>query len=59
MKILYLAPEMVVRGSTSAPSPEAAGVEGVAGEAGGEPPAVPDGAPAKAVPLHRHARGAR
>jgi LacI family transcriptional regulator len=53
VKILYLAPELVVRGSTSAPSPAAAG------EPGGAPGAVPDSAPANAVPLHRHARRAR
>jgi LacI family transcriptional regulator len=56
VKILYLAPELVARGSTSAPaSPEAGPAD-----AEGESAAVETGSPpGNTVPLHLHARRAR
>jgi LacI family transcriptional regulator len=63
VKILYLAPELVARGSTTAPAPaavpdvpEAAGAEGDSANA--PAPMVPTAVPA-AVPLRRSARRAR
>lgn len=55
VKILYLAPELVARGSTCAPAPAAAGP----GDAGEESAAEAGSSPANAVPLHLHARRAR
>jgi LacI family transcriptional regulator len=56
VKILYLAPELVARGSTGAPASPEAGL----GDAGEESAAVAAASPpATAVPLHLHARRAR